>query len=447
MTDTILAYLRLLSNEIITRQLIAFGLVLVVSWIIQFLLRRLLARFESRFEQIPRTRHLLTVLQFVLWPALARLFGQLALLVFTERVWYAGILAWAVSFITLWLFYRLIVALLHVTLSPEQADVVRRKIVLPLTGIAALLQGLGLMDDVLRWSVTPRADLQVTVGSVITGLVTLAIFYVLAQAVEQYLARSFFPQVKANRALAQALSRLTSYAVVIFGAIMALVAIGINFTTVAVIAGGLSVGIGFGLQEIASNFISGFILMFERSIGPGDVLRVDDTLGVVRRINVRSMIIRTQDNIELIVPNSKFLTETVTNFTRTQDLVRVRVSVGVSYRSDPRQVERILLETADHPRVLTRPAPAVQFTDFGESSLNFDLLVWTDDAARVVPLASDLRFKIWEALKAHHIEIPFPQRDLHLRSGVPWQQFASSPSPQANQKKHNKQAQSDQEGL
>lgn len=435
MTDPILAYLRLLTNEIITRQLVAFAIVLVLSWIIQFLLRRLLNQFEPRFEKTPRIRHLLMVMHLILWPALARLFGQLALIIFAELIWYAGILGWAISFMTLWLFYRLIIALLQVMLTPEQAGVVGQKIVLPLTGVAVLLQGLGLMDDVLRWSVTPRADLQVTVGSVITGLVTLVISYVLSQAIEQYLAHRFFPQINANRALAQALSRLSSYAIIIFGIIMALISVGVNFTALAVVAGGLSVGIGFGLQEIVSNFISGFILMFERSIGPGDVLRVDDNLGVVRHINVRSMIIRTQDNVELIVPNSKFLTETVTNFTRTQDLVRVRVSVGVSYSSDPRQVEQILLETADHPRVLSRPAPTVQFTDFGESSLNFDLLVWTDNAAQMAPLASDLRFKIWEALQANNIEIPFPQRDLHLRSGVPWQQFAATPNTTDKNKK------------
>ncbi|NIW95609.1 MAG: mechanosensitive ion channel, partial [Phycisphaerae bacterium] len=224
-------------------------------------------------------------------------------------------------------------------------------------------------------------------------------------------------------ALNQALSTLTAYGVIIIGTVVALNMMGVDLTLLAVVAGGLSVGLGFGLQEVVSNFVSGFILMFEQSIGPGDVIEVGDDVGIVQTIGVRSTIIRNRDNVELIIPNSRLLSETVTNLTRSDQQVRIRISVGVTYSADPQAVKQALLEAVQHPFVSEQPAPSIQFRDFGDSSLTFDLLVWTDKAFQSLNLASDLRYQIWDALKAHNIEIPFPQRDIHIRSGVPWQEL------------------------
>jgi small-conductance mechanosensitive channel len=154
---------------------------------------------------------------------------------------------------------------------------------------------------------------------------------------------------------------------------------------------------------------------------------VDGHVGEVQRVGVRSTIIRTRDNVDLIIPNSKFLTEVVTNMTYSENLVRIRCSVGVSYNSTPREVEQVLLEVArQHPKILKKPAPSVQFKEFGDSSLNFELLVWTLKAIETPVLTSDLRFGIWDALAARNIEIPFPQRDIHIRSGIPWSDAAPS---------------------
>jgi small-conductance mechanosensitive channel len=210
---------------------------------------------------------------------------------------------------------------------------------------------------------------------------------------------------------------LVSYTIVVLGSAAALSAMGIDLTTFAVIIGGLSVGLGLGLQEVVNNFISGFILLFERSVGPGDVIRIRDETGVVQSVGIRSTTIRTRADIELIVPNSYFLTEIVTNLTRTERRVRVRIGVHVSYSSKPREVQKVLLEAVvDHPHVLAEPAPRVQFKDFGDSSLDFDLLVWTNQAHRIPGFSSELRFNIWDALAAHDIEIPFPQQEIRIRS-------------------------------
>ncbi len=427
MFDTLTFYLTTLLSLDLLRQFTAFGFVIIIAWISQFLLRRLLDRISERVpNQSVWSERLVALVKIILWPLLVRVLNVIAVATFENVGWQNGLLVWVTTLVTLWLFYRFIVALLNTLLPKEVAAVWSGKIILPLILIAAALHSLGIMDDVLSWPLTPRDDLNVTVGSIITGLITLALFFLFSRGAEQYLNSILLPQLRISRALSQALSRVLSYGVIIFGVVLSLGLMGVNLTTITVVAGGLSVGLGFGLQEIVSNFVSGFILMFERSISPGDVLQIGDTVGVVQRINVRSMIIRTQDNVELIVPNSKFLTETVTNLTRTQNIVRVRVGVGVTYDADPRQVEQILLQAAEHEQVLKIPEPTVQFTEFGDSSLNFDLLIWTNDAARILPLASDIRYNIWEALKANDIEIPFPQRDLHVRSGIPWDQLGTS---------------------
>jgi potassium efflux system protein len=182
----------------------------------------------------------------------------------------------------------------------------------------------------------------------------------------------------------------------------------------------LAVGIGFGLQNIAQNFVSGLILLLERPVKKGDFVEVGDVRGTVRDIRARATVVTTLDNVDIIVPNGRFITEPVTNETYDDRRVRVRIPVGVAYGTDPQRVRTTLLGVAaGNPAVLAAPEPQVQFTDFGESSLDFVLLVWIPDPRQEQQTASDLRFAIERALGEAGIEIPFPQRDLHLRGGWP----------------------------
>jgi len=202
---------------------------------------------------------------------------------------------------------------------------------------------------------------------------------------------------------------------------------GFNLTTLTVIAGGLSIGLGFGLQQVVSNFVSGFILMFDRSIGPGDVIEFGDIVGTVENIGIRSMIVKTRHNKEVIIPNSHFLSDIVTNLTRTDRIIRVDIKVSVSYQTNPLEVEQALLEVAQHPGILDEPAPLVQFAEFGESSLDFVLMVWVDDPVRVGAVSSDLRYRIWDAFSRRNIEIPFPQREVYIR-GASWLEVPTPPN-------------------
>ena len=211
---------------------------------------------------------------------------------------------------------------------------------------------------------------------------------------------------------------------IILGILISLNTIGLNLTNLAIIFGGLSIGIGFGLQNIASNLISGIILIFEKPIKIGDLVEIMDAkiLGTVSAINLRSTVIIALDK-EIIVPNSQLITEPVNNLTHYNSFFRVRVSVGVSYQSDVELVKKVMLEVAHaHPQVIKEPvpevrnvsAPVVRFVRFGDSSLDFELLAWIPDSFQRFDVASDLHFMIWEKFKASDIHIPFPQRDVHF---------------------------------
>ncbi len=215
-----------------------------------------------------------------------------------------------------------------------------------------------------------------------------------------------------------ALQRLLAYSLFLFGGLTGIHALGLDLSTLTVFGGALGIGLGLGFQTIAKNFASGLILLFEHPVKVGDRVEVGDLQGDIVSIGSRATWVRTNDNVVMIVPNSEFIEQRVTNLTLNDRNVRINVPVGVSYASDPAHVRAILIGVGHaHPDVLEDPTPDVIFAGFGDSSLDFELRVWT--ATQVTTprvIASELYFKVFEAFKREGIEIPFPQRDLHLRS-------------------------------
>ncbi|MDJ0746429.1 MAG: mechanosensitive ion channel [Xenococcaceae cyanobacterium MO_167.B27] len=222
---------------------------------------------------------------------------------------------------------------------------------------------------------------------------------------------------KLEAGVVQASLTLIRYGLIGVGLVFVLSTIGFDSTTFAAISGGLSIGIGFGLREIISNFISGIALLYERSLKPGDYIYVEDEMCQIKHINIRATTVCTFDNVEKVVPNQTFFTSSFTTYTGSDEIVRRLIPVGVSYKSDPEAVIEILLNVAtEQPKVLTEPEPVVFLTEFGDSSINFELAVWLSTPAIAKSVTSDLNRAIWKALAKHNIEIPFPQRDVHIRS-------------------------------
>ena len=203
--------------------------------------------------------------------------------------------------------------------------------------------------------------------------------------------------------------------------LLALSYLGFSLSNVALVAGALSVGIGFGLQSIANNFVSGLILLAERPIKVGDWIVLGDQQGRVQKISVRSTEIRTFDQSTVIVPNADLITGRVVNWTHGGTLGRIVIHVGVSYSADPRKVMELLLGVGEESsKTLDYPKTRVVFAGFGDSSLDFTLYAYIRDVGETLAVQTELRLAIFEALKANDIEIPFPQRDVHIRSGH-WQ--------------------------
>jgi small-conductance mechanosensitive channel len=215
-----------------------------------------------------------------------------------------------------------------------------------------------------------------------------------------------------------AIERVAGYVIVLFGAVIGLQVAGINLSSLAVVGGALGLGVGLGLQQAANNFLSGLILLMERPVKVGDRIEVGNLDGDVEKIGARATWIRTNADITVIVPNSDLVMRQVINWTAARRNVRFDVKVGVSYRSIPAEVKEVLLEVARrNPDVLDTPEPDVVFSGFGDSSLDFILRVWTRSKVRTPGvLRSDLYFALFEEFGRRGIEIPYPQRDLHLRS-------------------------------
>ena len=213
------------------------------------------------------------------------------------------------------------------------------------------------------------------------------------------------------------IGNLARYAIIFTGWFIGLRSVGFQLDSVLVMFGALGVGMGFGLQNIANNFVSGVILLVERPIKVGDVVSVAGELGTVERVGIRATTLRKFDQTQAIVPNGDLISSVVNNWTLDERRVRVDFVVGVAYGSDTRLVERLIQEAVtEHELVLEDPEPRIFFMEFGDSSLNFRVLAYVADISERFVALSDLHFTIDESFRSHDIEIPFPQRDLHVRS-------------------------------
>ncbi len=268
----------------------------------------------------------------------------------------------------------------------------------------------------------------ITAYKVLNGLLTFAVLIWLSAMVAE-LAESQVHRLPGMRmANKELIIKFAQIAVYVVAALIGLDLIGLDLTTLTVFSGALGIGLGFGLQKTASNFISGLILLMEKSIEVDDLVELTDgTYGFIRRTGARYTLVETFDNKEILIPNEDFITNRVTNWTFSNNRARVEVPIGVSYDSDLEKVQQILIAAAKaNPRCASTPEPVCFLRKFGDSSVDFLLHFWVDDVenGRWTP-QSQVMMDIWKRFHAEGISIPFPQRDLHIRSG-------SNPIPQTN---------------
>ena len=258
-----------------------------------------------------------------------------------------------------------------------------------------------------------------TLGFIFYFILSLFALFYLTAKFKKLLVNKIFVRYHMDIGVSQSIGTIVRYVLLIIGLFIIIQSTGIDLSALGILVGALGVGIGFGLQNITNNFISGIIILFERPVKIGDRIEIDDITGNIIQISARATTIITNDNIAIIVPNSEFISSKVINWSLNDRNVRFNFPVRVSYKEDPEKIKKLLLEvTTENKGVLNTPKPDVLFDEYGESGLNFNLRVWTSKYSdRPNVLKSQLYYAIFKKFKEHHIEIPFPQRDLHLKSG------------------------------
>jgi small-conductance mechanosensitive channel len=269
----------------------------------------------------------------------------------------------------------------------------------------------------LAWS-TPMPGFSLSLVQIFLLIALLVAVFWISSRTKRFLFNRFLVNSGLDRALQYAIAQIVSNVVLVVGIFIVLENTGIHLGALTVFAGAVGVGVGFGLQNIASNFISGLVILAERPITIGDRVEVAGVTGQVQQIRARSTVILTNDNITMIVPNTKFIDSPVTNWTYGDPRVRFRIPVGVAYGSDVNKVREALIAAgSENPHTLKDPAPSVFLEKFGQSSIDFELVVWSSEMSyRPRRFRSDLNFAIEQKLREAGIEIPNPQRDLHFRS-------------------------------
>src|SRR3989441_1317122 len=271
----------------------------------------------------------------------------------------------------------------------------------------------------LAWN-APLPAIKLSLVQIFLLIALLVTVFWFSSGTKRFLFNRLLAQSGLDRSLQYAIAQVVSNIVLVVGIFIVLENTGIHLAALTVFAGAVGVGVGFGLQNIASNFISGLVILAERPITIGDRVEVAGIAGQVEHIRARSTVIRTNDNIMMIVPNTKFIDSPVTNWTYGDRRVRFRIPVGAAYGSDVNKVRDALLAVAhENPHTLKEPEPSVFLKQFGDSSIDFKLMVWSSEmSARPSRYRSDLNFAIVEKFREAGIEFPFPQRDVHIRDGV-----------------------------
>lgn len=259
---------------------------------------------------------------------------------------------------------------------------------------------------------------RITALSVISFVLLVALLFTVAMWLSATIERRMQKTSYLSPSMRVGLSKFSKFFLIGLSFFIALDAVGIDLTALTIFGGGLGVGLGFGMQRIASNFISGFLLLFDRSIKPGDVISIGTKFGWVEELRARYIVVRDRDGVDTLIPNENLITSEVINWSYSDRNVRLKMPVQISYADDPHQAIELMIQAArQHPRVLSDPEPVGRLMEFGDNGIALELRLWINDPEKGVNnVRSDINLAIWRAFKDNHITIPFPQRDVHVKN-------------------------------
>jgi potassium-dependent mechanosensitive channel len=441
-TEQINVLLAYLERPDVVFQLLVLAAIVALSYLLSIVFHRQMVRLTRRLlrGRTQETRDLvlnrgLPALDQLDWPLLGLLlsYAVVALLQTQGRI--VGLLFYSINIFWVLLAYQGFMTVLYAVFKRQGVARYHRGLFAPgfaLTLTFALLSFLN-VDEVLQIRLGMLFNTNITLGNLIGAFLVFYAFYVFSWVIQDIM-RVGFARFESDPGLVNSILTITRYLFLIISIVAALNTLGFSPATLAAIAGGLSLGAGLGLQRIVGNFVSGIVLLLEQSVRPGDVVVIGSDFGVVKHINIRSTVVNRFDNVDMIIPNEELMTSTVTTYNTEQERKRVEVRVGASYNSDPTQVRKVLEEAAaKHGLILEDPPPAAYFLGFGDSSLDFVLWAWVADNDKRWGTQSDLHYMVANAFKTHGIEIPFPQRDLHIKQAQTNEQNGHNSHTQQNE--------------
>ena len=406
--------LALIKDPLFWLQFAVIAAVFVLArWLLTPLLKKVLIKLAGSCTRVPSFRRPLVALSEVANTIAWLLLQWIAIGVANGLQWPSGALTVVASLLTAWLLIRLATMLV--------ANVALARFIAISAWTIAALNIFGLLEPVTSlldsWAVNV-GDVRLSPLTVVKIGLSLWFALWLANGLAALVERKLEKSESVAPTMRVLGAKLTRIGLITGAFLVAVSAVGIDLTALAVFSGALGVGLGFGLQKIFSNLVSGVILLLDRSIKPGDVIAVNNTFGWINHLGARYASVITRDGIEHLIPNEELITQRVENWSYSDNLVRLRIPIGISYHSDPRLAQKLCVEAAEMvPRVQLQPEPRCQLLGFGDSSLNLELRVWINDPpngrANVI---SEVLLGVWDRFHENGIEIPFPQRDLHVRS-------------------------------
>ena len=361
------------------------------------------------------------LVRYLLSPTIILIAVGLLEIGFEQLGWVRGYLRDGIALALFFWFYYLFLMSLYALFPVDSVNRYRQRLLAPLFYLIVI-------GAIISWFLDHQELSQVTFITLFGGAVTLGAAFVLVvglyfwvvitDLLVNLLVLVFVGRKPKDKSAIEVISILIRYSLLGLGIVLIFGYVGFNTTALAAITGGLSVGIGFGLKEVISNFISGIWLLLERALKPGDVISIDGQMSTVTDLGIRATtVLVDKDNSEEIIPNGTLFTQNISTFTKSNKLVKRTLVIGASYGCSPPKVIEILLRVAkQNPKVLNAPAPLAFLIDFGDSSIDFELKFWINDPLTGKSVTSQLACDIWQAFADNNIEIPFPQRDLHIRN-------------------------------
>jgi small-conductance mechanosensitive channel len=378
--------------------------------------RRWLQRRLDEAAEDSRLRFVCATFMTLVTPVLWVLLLWLAVEVATNAQWPSKLISIVVSLVNAWIIIRLVSKFVR-DAAWARFFAVTIWVIAALNIVELLQPALDLLDGIAL----QVGDVRVTALSVAKGVFYLVVLLWLANLVSSILERRIKTLPSLTPSIQVLFAKLLKIALIVIAGIVAINAVGIDLTAFAVFGGALGVGIGFGLQKIVANFVSGIILLLDKSIKPGDTIGVSGTYGWIQSLGARYVSVITRDGIEHLIPNEELITTRVENWSYSNDLVRQRIPLGISYSTDVRRAIELCVEAAaESKRVVASPKPICLLKGFGDSSVDLEIRFWVIDPKNGLSnLKSEILLGVWDRFLENGIEIPFPQRDLHLKSVAP----------------------------